>query len=216
MRKMFFVPLILVVAAGAGRADIFYNNLASWQASAISVTTVNFESSVAPNSVAFIGAGAGASTNVGGITFGVGPSSNGLLFLLGDNIYYPGVAVISSQQSTTPVNDLQITLPAPVTALGFTFGDFFGDTATITLSDGAVAFPTANALAVYPSLGFFGVTSSTGITSVDISTPDPVMNVGSFYAGTATPEPAYFAEGGLLLAVIAGFTWRRRLKETKN
>jgi hypothetical protein len=216
MRKLFFIPLLLIAAGGAGRADVFYDDLGSWEAAANSVTSVDFESSVPPGSDSIIGAGAGTNITVGGINFAVGPSSDGSLFLVGDNILYPG-AVIASAYSSTPVNDLLITLPSPVTALGFTFGDFYGDTATITLSDGAVAYPTANAYVVYPSLGFFGVTGSTGITSVDITTPDPIMNVGSVYTGmAAAPEPAYFAEGGLLLAFITGLALRRRLKEAKN
>lgn len=218
MRKLFFVSLILIAAGGAGRADVFYDDLGSWEAAATSVTSVDFESAgVPPNSLSFIGMGAGANYSAGGINFAVGSSSDGLLAVLGDNFYYPGVAVITTQGSSTAVNDLLITLPAPVTALGFTFGDFYGDTATVTLSDGAVAYPTADALFINPSLGFFGVTGSTGITSLEITTPDPVMNVGSVYTGASVaPEPAYLAEGGLLLALITGVALRRRLQETRN
>jgi hypothetical protein len=192
--------LILLVAACAARADIIYNDQASWL-SALSgaPTTVNFEGLAPPGGASYIGSGAGANTTVGGINFAVGPSSNGNLFIIGDNLYYPGTAAISSQESTTAFNDLLITLPFSVTAVGFSFGDFFGDTATITLSDGTVSFPTATPI---PYLGFFGATAPGGaINWVDITTPDQVMNVASVSYGFATtPEPA----APLLLATMLG------------
>lgn len=214
MRRLFCVPVILLAASFSAQADLFYNDPTTWlSATTGAVTTVNFEGLVPPPfGGIFIGSGAGANTTVGGINFAIGPASNGNLFILADGIYYPGTAVISSQESTTAVNDLLITLPAPVTALGFWFGDFYGDTATITLSDGQFAQPTAAAL---PYLGFFGVAAPGGITSVDITTPDEVMNLSSVSFGTTTvtPEPSALL---LLATVIAlmGLLLRKRLRRS--
>lgn len=213
MRRLFCVPVILLAASFSAQADLFYNDPTTWlSATTGAVTPVNFEGLVAPGNFSLIGSGAGANTTVGGINFAIGPASNGNLFILGDGVYYPGTAVISSQESTTAFNDLLITLPARVTALGFWFGDFGGDTATITLSDGQFAQPTA---AVAPYLGFFGVAAPGGITSVDITTPDPVMNLSSLSYGTTTvtPEPSALL---LLATVIAimGLLLRKRLRRS--
>ncbi len=205
MRRQFLIPLILLAGTYAGRADVLYNDPTAWLSSATGVTTFNFEGLVAPGTFAFLGSGPGANITLGGINFAVGPSSDGGLFVVGDGIYYSNAA-ISTQGSSTPFNELVITLPAPVTALGFTFGDFFADTATITLSDGTVALPTA---VMAPFLGFFGVTSPTGISWVDISTPDPVINVGSVSFGAETPEPYSLM---LLAIAISGLVMRKRVQ----
>ncbi|HEY7338755.1 MAG TPA: PEP-CTERM sorting domain-containing protein [Bryobacteraceae bacterium] len=210
MRRRFYIPAVLLAASFGVRADIIYNDPLTWL-SAVGgpVATVNFEGLVAPGTFSFLGSGAGANTTLGGVNFSVGPSSNGDLFLIGDNLYFPGTAAISSQQSTTAFNDLRITLATSVAALGFYFGDFGGDTARITLSDGTIALPTA---VMAPFLGFFGVTTSgAGINSVDISTPDPVMNVSAvlFGANSSTPEPAAPLLVGTVI-VLAGFMFRKR------
>jgi hypothetical protein len=205
MQKQLLIPLLLLAGAYVGRADVVYNDPTAWLNAVTGVTTVNFEGLLPPGTGAFVGSGPGANFTYGGINFAVSPSSDGLLFVLGDGIYYP-TAVVSSQASTTPFNGLVITLPAPVTALGFSFGDFYADTATITLSDGTIAQPTA---VMAPYLGFFGVISPVGITFVDIETPDPAINIGSVSFGAQTPE----TESPLLLAIaIAGLIVGRRLK----
>ncbi len=205
MRGQFLIPVLLLAGAYVGRADVVYNDPTTWLKAVTGVTTVNFEGLLPPGDVAFVGSGPGANFTLHGINFAISPASDGGLFVLGDGVYYP-TAALTSQGSTTPFNGLVITLPAPVTALGFSFGDFFADTATITLSDGTVAFPTA---VMVPYLGFFGVTSPVGITSVDIETPDPAINIGSVSFGAETPE----TESPLLLAIaIAGLIVGRRLK----
>jgi hypothetical protein len=170
---------------------------------------VDFEGIVSAGSWAYVGSGAGANTTVGGVNFAIGPFSNGYLFIIGDDVYYPGTAVISSQESTTAFNDLLITLPDPVTALGFYFGDFYGDTATITLSDGTVQLQTALFM---PYLGFFGVTAPGGVSQVDITTPDTAMNVSDVLYGSIVPEPAAAILSGMGIALIGVLLRRRRPK----
>jgi hypothetical protein len=205
VQTRYLICILGLAASYVANADVIYNNPAAWQNAVSGATTINFEGIAPVNGYTYIGSGPGTSFTLGGVQFAIGPASNGNLFIIGDNFYYPGTAVISSQESTTPVNDLLITLPRPVTALGFFFGDFDGDTATITLSDGTVAFPTAVEV---PYLGFFGVTSNIGITSVgisavDITTPDIVLNVASLSTGVVSPEPAEMVPLLALIALLA-------------
>lgn len=104
-----------------------------------------------------------------------------------------------------------ITLPGTVTAIAFDFGDFPGDVATITLSDGTVQTETAGANG---TVAFVGVTDPEGITSVDITEPADsfTINVTDFsYATANSPEPMSILLfcSGLLGVTIAS---RTRLK----
>jgi hypothetical protein len=208
MQKRFYLTLLFLLASRVVNADfvyadVIYNDPVTWL-SAISgqVMTVNFEGLAPGGSYRYIGSGPGANTSVNGVNFAVGPNSNGNLFIIGDDFYYPGTAAISSQGSSTAFNELLITLPGPSKALGFYFGDFGGDTATITLSDDTVALPTA---IVVPYLGFFGVTtwdSGTEINSVDISTPNVVMNVSSLSYSSSVPEPTSLTLLGVALVFM--------------
>ena len=225
MRKgLRFISLLLLAIiltqADSVFADIFYNDPGAWSSAVSgSVTTMNFEGIAPSGAATFVGSGAGAKTTVSGLTFAIGSTSNGDLFVIGDGLYYPGTSVISTQQSTTPYNDLVITLPVPTQALSFYYGDFFGDTPTITLSDGAV--DNTETFTARPFLGFWGVTTyDTGatITSVDISAPSKVffttpqgnvINVASI--SFAAPEPASLALLGMALLCMT-LVYRKQIK----
>jgi hypothetical protein len=192
-----FVLVALVIGLGslAARADTSYSTEASW-ASALSgsPTTINFEGIGAPyiGTTGILGLGPGTSTTVGGVSFAIGPSgTSNFLVIGGDGSYYP-VSTLSAQPTnpTTPA-DFLISLPSPVTALGFDFGALYvGSSATITLSDGFVQTVTAPAST---DLAFFGVTAPGGITSVDITLPGSATTYGlavaDFSYGTASPPP---------------------------
>jgi hypothetical protein len=222
MRKLFGAAIVLVAASCVAQADVFYNDAAAWNASVTGATTINFEGIAAPGGNVFYGSGAGAFTTVGGVDFAVGPAgTNNGLFVVGDNVYYPAAAI--TPQITTfggvPPNDLLVTLPNPVTALGFDFGGIYvGDTATITLSDGTVQTVAAPAS---PGLAFFGVTAPGGITSVDITLPSDTYGIGmtDFSYGTAatvTPEPSFFILVGVGLAGVIGIARRRQRTAKTN
>lgn len=213
MRKLIAAAVVLVAASCAAQADVFYNNSTAWNAAVPGATTINFEGIVPdPPNYLVIG-GAGSSTVVGGVNFAVGPAgTNNLFFIVGDNFYYPSAAI--TPQITVldgaPPNDLLITLPQPVTALGFDFGGIFvGDNATITLSDGAVQTVAAPAS---PGLAFFGVTAPGGLTSVDITLPSDSYGIGvtDFSYESATPEPSFYSALGVGLAAMIGIVRRRR------
>jgi len=227
MRKgLRFISLLLLAIiftqADSVFADIFYNDPGAWSSAVSgSVATMNFEGIAPSGGATFVGSGAGANKTVSGVNFAIGSSSNGDLFIIGDNFYYPGTAAISTQQSTTPFNDLVIKLPRPTQALSFYYGDFFGDTPTITLSDGAV--DNTETFTARPFLGFWGVTtydSGAAITSVEISAPSTVffttpqgnaINVASV-SFAAVPEPASLALLGIA-ALCVTLVYRKQLRQ---
>lgn len=214
MKRNLIHLTIIFAALGVARADVVYNNQAAWTAAVSGVTTINFEGIVPANGFqAYPG-----STTIGGVTFGVGPASpSGLFFLIGDNFYGFGVATLSSQDpgtGTNPTNDFLVTLPNPVTALGFNYIVDPG-TVTVTLSDGV----TQNIVAANtPTKAFFGVTAPGGITSVDITEPYSLaaqsidMSDFSYATPSATPEPSSpLILGFACFAAMVWFTRRRRV-----
>ncbi len=200
----------MVLACLPASADTFYTSQAAWAAATSGVSTVNFEGLAPDSNFILVGSGAGANTTIGGVNFAVGPLSNGNAFILGKNFYYPGVSAFSSQESTTGTDDLLITLPSAVTAVGLDYGAVSTFAVTFTLSDGSTIAETAGGLA---TLSFLGETSSVGITSVDIKGADTLngINMTDFSSGTAVPEP----EAWVLLATILlclGVVLRRRTR----
>lgn len=210
MRRLLCFMLLLFVAHGAAWADTFYSSSAAWNAAVTSTTNVNFEGIVPPNGFNYYGFGPGAGITVGGVQFSVGPAgTDNLLFVLGDGYYGFPVSTIAPQSESGTVNDLLITLPASVTALAFDYSGFVtsGGT-TVALSDGvSVALPSYNA----PTLQFFGVTSSSGITWVDITVGGLGLNLDGITYGTANPvpEPGSLALTGVGVLAVAG-TIRRK------
>jgi hypothetical protein len=223
-RKIFQLCALIALAVGLGslaaRADSFYSSEAAWAgALSSSPTTINFEGIGAPyaGTTSILGVGPGSSTTVGGVTFGIGPSGNAnLLVIGGDGSYYP-VSTLSAQPTdgVSPA-DFSISLPSSVTALGFDFGALYvGSTATITLSDGTVQTVTVPAST---SLAFFGVTAPGGIDSLDITLPGSSTTYGLAvadfsYGSTNTtppvPEPSSLLLLGSGLVGLAGMVRRK-------
>jgi hypothetical protein len=204
--------IILIAASCIAQADTFYTNQAAWAASVSGFATINFEGIAPAGGSVFYGSGPGASTNVGGVNFAIGPAgTDNTLFVQADGSqgWSPATVSVDTTNLGGAPNDLLITLPSAVKALAFDFGDFYGGTAAITLSDGQVQRLTS---AATPNLGFFGVTAPGGLTSVDITTPNNqyVVVVSDF--SYTTPEPSSLLLLGTGLVGFAGVVRRRLLR----
>jgi hypothetical protein len=216
---MRIAPIIILLAASfLASADTIYTSQSAWNAAVPGETTLNFAGIATPLEIVSYGTGVGATTTLGGVTYTIAsPTNSGdYLGIIGSS--YPGVefGVPTLAVAGDPPGPatLLLTLPAPVDALGFVFDTDESADVTITLSDGTVETEPSR----YPNLDFFGVTSTTGITSVEISdslypSGEQAIFLSQFAFGpssaAAVPEPRTL---GLLLAAILalGLSIRRK------
>jgi hypothetical protein len=145
--------LSAAVAPAAVAASTTYPDRAAWTAAASGIQTVDFEA-IAPRLVA------GPSIVVSDVTFSLDPGASGRLFIVNAGLYVP-TQTISSQQSGSGIEALDITLPAPATAIAF---ENFICSATVMLPGGE-QFAVANGGA------FFGITSTQPIASLRVVVP---------------------------------------------
>jgi hypothetical protein len=183
----------------ANAGPMIFTDRAAFQSAAQDLNTITFENIAPP--VEFVTEPVPPGLTLSGVNFSIDQSNgnNGTLYVLGPDFYYPGNSVLSSQGSTVGDNNIIITLPFGVSALGLDYGSFFGDDLIFTFSDGTEVLkfaPTLN-----EGLAFLGIVSPVPITSLSISAPtEEVLNIDnvSFSTPTAAPEPSS------LVILIAG------------
>jgi hypothetical protein len=202
----------LTTAALAGASTITFTNQAAFAAatSGISFTTVDFEGVAPDNSFIFEPTPPGVTLMGANFTIDHSTGNTGNLFVIGDDFYYPGNSVLSSQVSANAANNILITFPATETALSLKVGTL-GAAASWSwaLSNGDTGVLNAPA---FNTLSFFGLTSTSPFTTLRLTglvgtSNDEVLNIDDVSFGTGAvatvPEPAsiFLLGGALALAV---------------
>src|SRR5260370_28427815 len=221
---MLFVLLALAVAITPAYSTTITtsSSLASWQAAASGISTIDFTSTAVGTT--------GGTLTVGGVQF-MGYTSNGTSesvhnttgFSYGD--FGTGNALYTIIAGTT-LPYIHIVLPSAVTAAGMNLWTRSSAGLSFTVTVAGTPFTVATNSA--PASGvrtppYFGVTSDTPFTTIDLSLPAWNTNIGTYQfvdnvsygsaAATDTPEAAtcLLIRSGLIGLVLL----RRRLSRNK-
>jgi hypothetical protein len=194
-----------------------YTSASDYAAASTGNTTVNFNG-LAPSG-GFTPEPVPPGLTVGGVNFTIDQStSNGLLFVINQlGPHYGPAPVVSSQGSTSGVDNLVVTLPGASTAFAFdgnsfinSSGSFGANPLTVTLSNGDSFTFTHPPDGTY---GFIGVTDTTAFTSITITDSTNggggTMNLADVSFGAAVPEPSSLALLAIGVAGVVGLRMRR-------
>lgn len=120
---------------------------------------------------------------------------------------YPADFLIESTTAVAVANVLTVTPPSGFSAIGFMLGSFSGGPFVATLSDGTMFTITPPA---FNGLSFFGFTSTSPITSFDLSVPGgDTFVIDQTVLADVAPEPATGALVAAALGIAALFRRRR-------
>jgi len=187
----------LLGATAANAGVTLFPDFASWSAAVSDVVTVTIPDP-SPAADIFIGSG-DASVTYDSVTFSQsGALSNGNFFNVG--VLFSGdPAVLSSQEQTTGVPNILITLPEAVTSLSFSYGTFDGSGVSFLLSNGyTTTLGSTGSGYVVPD--FFGITDTVPFTTVLLTTSSTeVLNLNNVAYGSTIPEASTW------VMMVAGF-----------
>ncbi len=118
-------------------------------------------------------------------------------------------AVLSSQEATSGIENILITLPNPTTFFSVDYGTFDGSSVTFALSNGQT-FTQGSTGSGYETPDFFSFSGS-ALTSVEITSSDFVLNINNitYNGSTSTPEPGTLVMLGSGILAAAGAIRRR-------
>jgi len=219
MRIQPCVAVMLLALGCVARADTIYSSQSAWDTAVPGETTVNFDGIATASEVVEYGTGPGATTTLDGVTYtAVAPTNAGdYLGVIGSAVAGVDFGVPTLAVGGNPPGPaaLLITVPNPVNALGFVFDNDDSADVTITLSDGTVETESA----FFPDLNFFGVTSTSGITSVEISdalypSGEQAVFLSEFAFGpsaaSTVPEPGTFGLSLMVMVALGSLLVRRK------
>ena len=194
-------------SAFAGVAIVVAMGAAAMPAAATTVTIPD----VSPGASTYYGTG-DASVTYSGVTFTQSSTlGNALLFNAGSNYFFGPIAVLTSQQETSGLANILISLPSAATSFSVDFSTFNGSDVTFLLSNGASTAQASSCCDGYVLGSTFSVVSSP-FNSVLVTSPDFVLSVANITFSGGVPEPATWA---MMLIGFAGMgatlrTARRR------
>ena len=204
--------LLFVGTTAAQASTAVYSTFGAYSAAVTGLNTVTI-----PDDGTFIGSGT-ASVAYSGVSFGQsGIISDGLLFNVSTTFSGASSAVLSSQQQTVGVPNIQVGLPGSYTAFSLNVGTFSDGSVTFLLSNGHSFTLNTFGNGYETAGGFFGVTDTTAFNSVLVTSSvldpntDNILSVNeATYGISAVPEPSTWAMMLLGFAGIGFVTYRRR------
>jgi len=202
MRFALIVAIVCLSGVPARAGAVTYTDYGGWSAAMSgTITNVTIPDPGAAE-VTYFGHG-DASVTYAGVTFSTSSVlGNGYFFDVG-TLLSGGPAVLSSQQETTGVANIQTTLPGDVTGFALNYGTSNGSGVTFLLSNGDTV-TLGSTGSGYSVPNFFGITDTTPFDSVLMTSPDWVLNLNNVSYGTTIPEPATWLllSGGLAVAAV--------------
>jgi hypothetical protein len=206
--RMITAFAVALLFGGLGEAKgglMTYSTPSSWSSVVTGVQTA-----VIPNAYRSIN----PSLTVNGVTFSQNNAlGNGILFNVGPVAGFAPYPALSDQDPTVGLANILIVFSSPVTAFALPYGTQYGGNVTLTLSNGdsTTVSSTAN---VYGLPDYIGITDTTPLTSVQITTTDPIVTIGNVsfgnLVGGTVAEPSSLVLSGIAVAGVMAYTWRRR------
>ena len=198
----------LLMADSASAVTTYYSNQSDWTSAVTGITTETYES------YAWNYSGGDylynkPSVALGGITYSFagniyGTNSN---VVLNDAPYLSGKYLLWQNSP----NLMTVTLPNPVNAIAFKYGDFFGGSKNLSVSLGNGDSTTVGTLS--NSYAFFGAVSDTAFASFSLDAGNNFLIIDDLSrAATPTPIPGALVLFGSGLLGLVGIG-RKRFKK---